>query len=80
MTENKPPEKPAAEKPAAKPKVGEVVQTAPGQYALVVGFETVNHQHQDSNGAQTDSVKREHPLVIDLPGKARRHEIETLPL
>jgi hypothetical protein len=80
MTENKPAEKPA-EKPAAhKPKLGEVVKTAEGRYAVVVGFEKVKHVHQDQNGSDTDRVELEHPMVVDLSGTARRHEIEVSPL
>lgn len=88
MTDHNPPPtppadpapKPAAAKQASKTKIGDLVQTAKGRYALVVGFEKVRHTHQDSNGAETDRIEREHPLVIDIPGTARRHEIETLPL
>lgn len=88
MTEQNPPtpptddpvdKKPAAKKTAA-PKVGDVVQTSPGKYALVVGTEQARHVHQGRDGEQTEVVNRDHPLVIDLTGVARRHEIETLPL
>lgn len=68
------------EKKAAKPKLGEVVQVADGRYAVVVGFEKVRHTHQDSNGAETDRIEREHPLVIDLTGSPRRLETETTAL
>jgi len=78
MTEQNPPAPPedkAPAKPARKaaPKVGDVVQTSVGRYALVVGTEKVRHSHVGPDGNPTDSVTRDHPLVIDL-GVARRHE------
>jgi hypothetical protein len=81
MTENNPPAPPAPpappEKPTRKagPKVGDVMQTSPGRYALVVGTEKVKHAHEGPDGRHTDTVTREHPLVIDL-GAARRHELD----
>jgi hypothetical protein len=59
-------------------KAGDVVnlgtEEAP-RYGLVVGTEKVKHRHTNSNGEHTDTVEREHPLVVDLP-TARRHEAE----
>jgi hypothetical protein len=78
-----PAEKPTADEKdeaAFKPKLGQVVTVAEGRYAVVVGFEKVRHTHQDSNGAETDRIEREHPLVVDLTGSARRLETETHPL
>lgn len=62
----------AAKAPAAK--IGDVLQTSEGRYAIVVGTEKVRHVHQGPDGEQTDTVSREHPLVVDL-GTARRHEL-----
>jgi hypothetical protein len=70
-----PPKSPARSGRKASPKVGDVVQTSPGRYALVVGSEKVKHQHEGRDGERTDTVTQEHPLVIDL-GPARRHELD----
>jgi hypothetical protein len=60
--------KPAAR--AAKPKIGDVVETGDDRHALIVGSEKV--EHVDEKG-RTTTV--EHPLVVDLP-PARRLETE----
>lgn len=57
----------------AGPSIGDVVRVGDG-YALVVGFETVRHQHEDANGERTKVETREHPLLVDLPAP-RRHEL-----
>lgn len=84
MSETNPPatppkddSKPARPRPAAKqgPAVGEVIQTSPGHYALVVGSEKTKHVHRGPDDQITDTVVREHPLVVDLPA-ARRHELD----
>jgi hypothetical protein len=64
-------EKPAAEKPARKAKIGDVLKTG-DRYKLVVGFEDVEHIDADAKGAtRTES----HPIVVDLgPGASLQTE------
>jgi hypothetical protein len=75
VTSNPPENPPADPKPGRKaaPKVGDVLQTGKNTYAIVVGSEEVKHFHEgnqrDQDGEQT------HPLVLDLPGNPRRHEL-----
>lgn len=76
MTTRKPDTESTDVESAPAPKVGDLIQTGPERYSLVVGTEKVKHHHEDSNGNRTESVEREHPLVIDLAGVPRRHEIE----
>lgn len=80
MTEQNPPEKttPAAKPAQAKkaaPKVGDVLRTGKDSYALVVGTESVRHQHEGRGGESGEVVNRDHPLIVDLPAP-RRFELD----